>query len=122
MNKLKTKIYTGALRNIKKYKELGYFVINIEGITRRYNAPAYVPLNRTPSHKMKSQIVCVDDDNSKLNKLDPLTVYNDLVKMSDGKHIILCSKEKTITNISYRSLISNWFEKKLNIEVDELEI
>lgn len=54
-----------------------------------------------------------------LSKLNPVHIHSDLVKLSQGKDIVLLCFEKD-RNECHRKMVGEWLEKKFQIKVEEI--
>lgn len=65
--------------------------------------------------------VCSEFKRDVLDKLNAQVIVDELFRLSGGKSVVLMCYEKD-RNTCHRSLVGNWIEEKLGIEVKEFRL
>jgi len=114
------KIVTGNFANVKKYREVGYCTVSIALSARYYSGermPELAPKREWINEPEKIYTPLYISEI--LGKLNPLTIFNRLNALSNGKNVVLLCHEKE-GDFCHRRIVAKWLEENLNIEVPEL--
>lgn len=124
-----TKVYVGSFASYNRYSKRIVPIAISNGIPSWYTGLRYKPL--APTYELVRTYRNADDCDQKdlkiyistyiievLSKLNALTVYRELMKMSAGKPVILLSQESS-SEFSHRKIVKSWFEKS-SIHCEEL--
>lgn len=101
------KIYTGNFANVKKYVAAGLFPVSIALSARYYSGASYKKLAPEWAFKDDPEQIYTPKFLSKINKLDKGQVISDLMKLSNGKNVVLLCHEK-YGDFCHRHLVSKW--------------
>jgi len=116
------KIYTSFHAKVKDLTEMGLTPISISVVFPWYSKIKYESYLQLAPRKKMLKLVSEQYDiefQKILDKLNPVTIYDDLTNLSQGKDIVLLCYEKDV-NDCHRQKVGNWLESKLQIQVEEI--
>lgn len=115
----KLNIKTGYFSKLKEYEKKGYVAISISKYPPKwFRGLKYPTLAPSKLSYDSLEAYCTAFD-SKLSRLNPNIVINQLKALSNSQPIVLLCYEKP-NEFCHRHLVADWIESKLEIKVLEI--